>query len=86
MILQPLQQPRDLIDPGDGAGGEFGELGVDFGCRSLCNPACSFGELPIDMETALVDLAAEYPQRMFRSRYGRSRSCSSRSTSTSCRQ
>ena len=71
LILQPLQQPRDLVDPGDGAGGELGELGVDLGCRGLCNPARSFGELPIDMEAALVDPAAERPQRLFRSRQRR---------------
>ena len=68
LILQPLQQPRNLVDPGDGAGGELGEFGVDLGCRGLGNPPGSFGKLPIDMETALVDLAAKCPQRLFRSR------------------
>ena len=68
LIPQPLQQPSDLIDPGDGASGELGKLGVELGRRGLCNPTRSFGELPIDMEAALVDLGAEYPQRMFRSR------------------
>ena len=68
LILQPLQQPGDLVDPGDGAIGELGKLGVDLGCRGLCNPARSFGELPIDMEAALVDPAAEHPQRLFRGR------------------
>ena len=61
LILQPLQEPRDLVNSGDGAGGELGEFGVDFGCRSLCNSACSFGELPIDMEPTLINPAAERP-------------------------
>ena len=68
LTLQPLSQPGDLVDSGDGASGELGKLGVDFGCRGLCNPACSFGERPIDMEAALVDPAAEHPQRLFRGR------------------
>ncbi len=63
--LQPLQQPGDLVDPGDGAAGELGELGVDLGCRGLCNPTRSFGKLPIDVKAALVDPAAEHPQRLF---------------------
>src|SRR4029077_12228618 len=68
LILQPLQEPRDLVDAGDGAGGEFGEFGIEFGGCGLGNTACGFGELPIDMETAFVDLGAEYPQRVFGSR------------------
>jgi hypothetical protein len=43
---------------------ELGEFRVDFGCCSLCNPAGSFGELPIDMEPTPVDAAAERPQSL----------------------
>ena len=44
LLLQPLQHPGDLIDPGDGAAGELGELGVDLRRRLLCNPACGLRE------------------------------------------
>ena len=63
--LQPLQQPGDLIDPGDGAACELGELGVDLGCRGLCYPTRSFGKWPIDVKAALVDPAVEHPHRLF---------------------
>ena len=66
-----MLQPGDLIDCGDGAASELGQLGVNLGSCGLCDPARSFGELPIDMEAALVDLAAEHPQRLFRSRQRR---------------
>ena len=64
-LLQPFKKPRDLVDPGDNAAGELGKLGVDLWCRRLRDLACGLGKYTIDIEAALVDLAAEYPQRMF---------------------
>jgi hypothetical protein len=67
-MLQPLCQPGDLTDCGDGAIGELGKLGVDLGSCGLGDPARCFGESPINMETARVDPAAERPQRLLRGR------------------
>ena len=51
LLLQPGLQPRDLVDAGDGAAGDLGKLGIDLGRCGLCNPARSFGKLPIDTES-----------------------------------
>ena len=61
LLLQPLQQPCNLADAGNGAAGDLGELCIDLRCCGLCNLTCSFSEFPINIEAALVDLAAQYP-------------------------
>ena len=74
LLLQPLQQPRNLVDPGDGAAGDLGELLIDLRRCSLCNLACSLGEFPIDTEAAAVDPAAQLPERCSAGDSGGSRS------------
>jgi hypothetical protein len=71
MVVQPLQQPRDLVDPGDRAAGDLGKFGVDLRCRRLRDPPRGFGKLAINTEPALVDLAAQRPERLFRRRQRR---------------
>ena len=80
------QQPRDLIDPGDGAAGDLGELGIDLRRRRLCDPPRRFGKLAINTEAALIDPAAQLPERLFGRRQRRQPLKQPRSTSTSCRQ
>ena len=71
LLLQPLQQPRDLVDTGDGAASDLGELRIDLRCCGLCDPACSFGKFPIDTEAALVDPGSSAPTALLRGRQRR---------------
>ena len=67
MLFQPSLQPCNLINAGDGAVGDFDELGINFRARRLSNPPRRFSKFPVDTEAALIDRAAEHPQRLFRS-------------------
>ena len=52
---QPSLQPRDLVDLGDNPIGDFAELSVDLWRGCLGDPACRFGEAPVDVKAAIVD-------------------------------
>ena len=60
--MQPPEQARNLIDAGNGAAGDLGELSIDLRCSGLCNLTGSLSKFPIDTEAASVDLAVEDPQ------------------------
>ena len=62
VLLQPRQQLSDLVDPGDGAAGDLGELSIDLRCRRLSNLAAGFGEDAINTEAALVDDGSSAPR------------------------
>jgi hypothetical protein len=65
MLAQPREQPCDLIHAGDDAAGDLGKLSVDLGrsrCRQLLR---SSGELPVNIEAAIIDTLIELPDRLF---------------------
>jgi len=62
VLLQPGHQLGDLVNAGDGAAGELGNLLVDLRCGRLCNPASSFSKSTINTEAASIDLVAQLPQ------------------------
>src|SRR5262245_51579149 len=62
--LQPLQQLRNLVDPGDGAARDLSEFSIDLRCGRLCNPARGLREAPIDVKTTIIDLGAQHPMFM----------------------
>ena len=55
VLLQPRQQLSDLVDAGNGAAGDIGELSIDLRCRCLGNLAGRLGEDAVNTEAALVD-------------------------------
>src|SRR5262249_50468072 len=65
-LLQPLQQLCYLVDRGNGAGGDLGELSVDLRGSRLRNLPSSFGKGSIDVKTARIDSAAQLPQHLLR--------------------
>jgi hypothetical protein len=59
VLLQPLQEPCDLVNAGDRAGGELIELGIDLRCCRLRDLTGGLGKAAIDLEAAVIDPAAE---------------------------
>ena len=62
---------RYLVDTGNGAAGDLGELGIDLRCRCLGNLAGSLGEGAVNTEAALVDDGAQLPDRLLSRRQRR---------------
>ena len=72
VLLQPRLQFGDLIDGGNSAAGDFGELAIDLRRQQrLGDLACGFRQAAIDAETALINCRVKDPERLFRRRQRR---------------
>jgi hypothetical protein len=55
----------NLIDGGDRAACELGNLGVDVVLFGFDDMACRFGQVSVDVEAATVNLGVELPDQLF---------------------
>jgi hypothetical protein len=61
LLRQPHLQPPKLVDAGDGAAGQLGELGIEFWGRLRDRTSCS-GQFAVDVKAAGIDAQVEQPQ------------------------
>src|SRR6516164_3726023 len=58
---QPGLELRQLVDAGDGAVRDVGQLGVKLGASCLGNCAGRFGQLAVNIEPARINAQVELP-------------------------
>ena len=59
-----MKQTRNLVDLTDSITSNLDEFLIDLRPCCLCNLPGGFGKFPVNTETALIDLAAQDPQRL----------------------
>ena len=62
LLLQPCQQLCELVDPGDGAAGDLGELGVDLGAAACAILRAASAKFRSTWKPRSLILRAQHPQ------------------------